>query len=406
MKNQIISRFLKYVSYDTQSVDESTTVPSSLKQRKLGELLAQELIELGVNNAYLDEYGYVYGYIPSNTNSNLTIGLIAHQDTAPDASGANINPNIIANYQGEIINLGNGLELNPKDYPSLKRQLGHTLITTDGTSLLGADDKAGITIIMEVVKNILNNNLPHPNLIITFTPDEEVGRGTDYFNFEYYKQYNCSLAYTVDGGEPFEINFENFNAASAHVEVIGTSIHPGSAKDKMVNSQIIGMEFHDMLPKNQVPELTENYQGFNHLIAINGSCNLTTLDYIIRNHDKVEFNKQKQLFSDIAEFLNKKYPNRIKLTLRDSYYNMRELILEHHEVLEYPIKAMKRLKVEPTFVPIRGGTDGARLTFNGIYTPNLGTGGYNFHGALEYADVDEMHLMIKVITEMLKVCTE
>ena len=406
MKEQIISRFLNYVSYDTQSVDESTTVPSSLKQRKLGEVLAQELIELGVSNAYLDEYGYVYGYIPSNTNSSLTIGLIAHQDTAPDASGANIKPNVIEEYQGEIIKLGNGLELNPKEFPSLQRQHGHTLITTDGTTLLGADDKAGITIIMEVVKNIINNNLPHPNLIITFTPDEEVGRGTDYFNFEYYKQYNCSFAYTIDGGEPFEINFENFNAASAHVEVIGTSIHPGSAKDKMVNSQIIGMEFHNMLPKHQVPELTEHYQGFNHLIGMNGSCNLTTLDYIIRNHDKVEFNNQKQMFMDIAEFLNKKYPNRIKLTIKDSYFNMRELILEHHQVLEYPIKAMKRLKVEPTFVPIRGGTDGARLTFNGIYTPNIGTGGYNFHGALEYADVDEMELMIKVVTEMLKVCTE
>lgn len=406
MKIQIIKRFLNYVSFDTQSVEESTTVPSSLKQRKLGELLAQELKELGVNNAYLDEYGYVYGYIPSNTNSELTIGLIAHQDTATEASGANIQPEIILEYQGQIIELANGLKLNPNDYTSLKRQIGHTLVVTDGSTLLGADDKAGITIIMEVVKNILENNLPHPNLIITFTPDEEIGRGTDYFNFDYYKELNCNFAYTVDGGEPFEINFENFNAASAHVEVYGNSIHPGSAKDKMVNSQIIAMEFHNMLPKNQVPELTENYQGFNHLLAINGSCNLTTLDYIIRNHNKEEFNNQKQLFNDIAEFLNKKYPNRIKLTVKDSYFNMRELILEHHEVLEYPIKAMKRLKVEPKFVPIRGGTDGARLTFGGIYTPNLGTGGYNFHGPSEYADIDEMELMIKVITEMLKVCTE
>ena len=406
MKIQIIKRFLNYVSFDTQSVEESTTVPSSLKQRKLGELLTQELKELGVNNAYLDEYGYVYGYIPSNTNSELTIGLIAHQDTATEASGANIQPEIILEYQGQIIELANGLKLNPNDYTSLKRQIGHTLVVTDGSTLLGADDKAGITIIMEVVKNILENNLPHPNLIITFTPDEEIGRGTDYFNFDYYKERNCNFAYTVDGGEPFEINFENFNAASAHVEVYGNSIHPGSAKDKMVNSQIIAMEFHNMLPKNQVPELTENYQGFNHLLAINGSCNLTTLDYIIRNHNKEEFNNQKQLFNDIAEFLNKKYPNRIKLTVKDSYFNMRELILEHHEVLEYPIKAMKRLKVEPTFVPIRGGTDGARLTFGCIYTPNLGTGGYNFHGPSEYADIDEMELMIKVITEMLKVCTE
>ena len=406
MKKQIISRFLKYVSFDTQSVEESTTVPSSLKQRKLGELLTKELIELGIENAYLDEYGYVYGYIPSNTNSNLTIGLIAHQDTATEISGANVKPNVIENYQGEIIQLANGLFLDPKEFTSLKRQIGHTLVTTDGTTLLGADDKAGITIIMEVIKNVITNNLPHPNLIVTFTPDEEIGRGTDYFNFDYYKEHNCSFAYTIDGGEPFEINFENFNAASAHVEVIGNSIHPGSAKDKMVNSLAIAMEFHAMLPKHQVPELTENYQGFNHLLAMEGSCNLTTLDYIIRNHDKIEFNNQKELFKEIANFLNKKYPNRVKLNLKDSYFNMRELILQHHEVLEYPIKAMKRLKVDPTFVPIRGGTDGARLTFNGIYTPNLGTGGYNYHGAHEYADINEMELMIKIVTEMLKVCTE
>ncbi len=406
MKNSIINKFLNYVSFDTQSDDSSNTVPSTLKQRKLGEFLVNELKSLGVNNAYIDEYGYVYGYIESNVNSNLTIGLIAHQDTATEISGANVVPNLIEAYDGSVIRLKNNIVLDPAVDKALSSKKGHTIITTDGTTLLGADDKAGIAIIMETVEEVLKENLPHPNLIITFTPDEEIGRGTDYFNYEYYKDRNCTFAYTIDGGVSNEINFENFNAASAMVKVIGKSIHPGSAKNQMVNSIHIAMEFHNMLPKTMTPELTENYEGFNHLLDINGSCNETTLCYIIRNHDKVIFENQKQMFKDITDFLNKKYENRITLLLNDSYYNMRELILANPKVLEYPIKAMNRMKLNPTFVPIRGGTDGARLSFGGILTPNLGTGGYNYHGALEFVDVDEMVIMVNVLKEMLKICTE
>ena len=406
MKNSIINKFLNYVSFDTQSDDSSNTVPSTLKQRKLGEFLVNELKSLGVNNAYIDEYGYVYGYIESNVNSNLTIGLIAHQDTATEISGANVVPNLIEEYDGSVIRLKNNIVLDPAVDKALSTKKGHTIITTDGTTLLGADDKAGIAIIMETVEEVLKENLPHPNLIITFTPDEEIGRGTDYFNYEYYKDRNCTFAYTIDGGVSNEINFENFNAASAMVKVIGKSIHPGSAKNQMVNSIHIAMEFHNMLPKTMTPELTENYEGFSHLLDINGSCNETTLCYIIRNHDKVIFENQKQMFKDITDFLNKKYENRITLLLNDSYYNMRELILANPKVLEYPIKAMNRMKLNPTFVPIRGGTDGARLSFGGILTPNLCTGGYNYHGALEFVDVDEMVIMVNVLKEMLKICTE
>lgn len=406
MKNSIINKFLNYVSFDTQSDETSNTVPSTLKQRKLGELLVQELKSLGVDNAYIDEYGYVYGYINANVESNLTIGLIAHQDTATEISGANVKPNLIEEYDGSVINLKNNIVLDPANDKALATKKGHTIITTDGTTLLGADDKAGIAIIMQTVEVLLKNNLPHPNLIITFTPDEEIGRGTDYFNYEYYKERNCTFAYTIDGGKVNEINFENFNAASAMVKVIGKSIHPGSAKNQMVNSIHIAMEFHHMLPSTMTPELTENYEGFNHLLDINGSCNETTLCYIIRNHNKEQFESQKQMFKDITEFLNKKYENRITLLLNDSYYNMRELILANPKVLEYPIKAMNRMKLDPTFVPIRGGTDGARLSFGGILTPNLGTGGYNYHGALEFVDVDEMITMVNVLKEMLKICTE
>ena len=406
MKKQIIDKFLNYVSFDTQSDESSTTVPSTLKQRKLGEVLVKELQALGIDNAFIDEYGYVYAYIKSNTNTDLTIGLIAHQDTATEISGANVKPNVIDEYDGSVITLKNNIVLDPKVDPELGSKKGHTIITTDGTTLLGADDKAGIAIIIETIEEVLKDNLPHPNIIITFTPDEEIGRGTDYFNYDYYKERNCSFAYTIDGGKVNELNFENFNAASAMVKVIGKSIHPGSAKNQMVNSIHIAMEFHQMLPKNMTPELTENYEGFNHLLDINGSCNETTLCYIIRNHDKTMFENQKQMFKDIADFLNKKYPGRISLLLNDSYYNMRELILGSPKVLEYPIKAMNRLKLNPTFVPIRGGTDGARLSFGGILTPNLGTGGYNYHGALEFVDVDEMLQMVSVLKEMLKICTE
>lgn len=404
-----IERFLKYISFDTQSNPYSNTSPSSQKEMHLGNYLVDELKALGLKNAYLDEFGYVYAYLASNCNAHKTIGLIAHMDTSYDASGANIKPTIVENYDGKDIILNEKLNmiLSSNEFPSLKNKQGHTLIHTDGTTLLGADDKAGITIIVETIAKLIKENRPHPSIIITFTPDEEIGEGTKNFNYQYYLAKNCNLAYTLDGGAINEINFENFNAASCQVEITGKSIHPGSAKGKMLNSILVAGEFQAMLPQDKLPNLTENYEGFYHLNHINGSVEKTTLEYIVRNHDKLLFEKQKSLLYSVMNYLNTKYgENTIKITIKDTYYNMKELILKHAEVLEYAIKGLKRNNIEPSFIPIRGGTDGATLSYNGIYTPNLGTGGENFHGPYEYLDVTDMNKMIDVLTTILQVITE
>lgn len=400
-------RFLKYVSYDTQSDSSSGTHPSSSKQFELGKLLVEELHELGINNAYIDEYCYVYAYIPTNCDSDKTIGLIAHMDTAGEASGKNIKPQIIDFYNGEpiVVNKELNIILDPKEFTRLNKQLGHELITTDGTTLLGADDKAGIAIIMEALETI--DSIDHPNIIITFTPDEEIGEGTEMFNFEYYKEHNCTLAYTLDGDEPNVINYENFNAASALVTVHGKSIHPGSAKNKMVNSIHIAMEFQQMLPTNMTPSNTEKYEGFNHLNSIKGEVEETKLHYIIRNHDMNIFQKQKNDFIMIANFLNTKYGNgTVDLKIADSYFNMKEKVMQHPEALEYINEALIMSGLNPETEPIRGGTDGARLSFMGITTPNVGTGGANFHGPYEYVDVDEMKTLVRVIHNLLQIISE
>lgn len=404
-----VERFLKYISFDTTSNPYSNTSPSSKNQFDLGSYLVEELKAIGIDNANMDEYGYVYGYLKSNCNSNKTIGLIAHMDTSSDASGKNVNPVIIEKYDGSIIKYKNNpdIELSPKEFPSLNKKVGHTLITTDGSTLLGADDKAGIAIIMTTIEKILNNSSDYPNIIITFTPDEEIGEGTKNFNYDYYKNYNCNLAYTLDGGDIEEISFENFNAASCIVTITGKSIHPGSAKGKMVNSQLIAMEFQAMLPQDALPSLTEGYEGFFHLTHMEGMVESSKLEYIIRDHDLIKFAKQKELIFDIVNYLNKKYgENTVVAKVQDSYLNMRELILKHSEILEYAIKGLKRNKLNPTFLPIRGGTDGAHLSFNNIFTPNLGTGGENFHGPYEYLDVTDMNKMIDVLITILKVITE
>lgn len=398
----IKERFLKYVSFDTQSDSNSQTHPSSLKQFDLGNYLLKELHEMKIYNAFIDEFCYVYAYIPSNCNSSKTVGLIAHMDTAGEASGKDVKPNIISCYNGQkiIVNKELGIILDPKEFPRLNSQLGHELITTDGTTLLGADDKAGIAIIMESIKNI--NELEHPNIIITFTPDEEIGEGTSKFNFDYYKEHNCTLAYTLDGDKPNVINFENFNAASATVKVHGKSIHPGSAKNKMINSITLAMEFNNMLPKFKVPENTENYEGFNHLTYITGDVEETTLYYIIRNHNMDEFINQKKEFESIKSYLNNKYGlNTFELIITDSYYNMSQKINENPKALEYIKEALVMSGLNPETEPIRGGTDGARLSFSGITTPNIGTGGANFHGPYEYVDVDEMKQMVNVIHNLM-----
>lgn len=397
-------KFLKYISFDTKSDEDSLSCPSTSKQLLLGKQLVEELHAMGLDNAYIDENGYVYAFVKSNCNSNETIGLIAHMDTSPDASGKDVKPQIIPNYDGSILKVNEklGIILDPEVFPALKGQIGHELITTDGTTLLGADDKSGVAIIMTTVEELLNSNEEYPNIIITFTPDEEIGRGADLVNLDFYKEHNCYRAYTIDGGSADIIEFENFNAASATVIINGKSIHPGSAKNKLINSQLLAMEFHSLLPVAMRPELTSGYEGFNHLTEIHGQCEKTEMRYIIRNHDMKIFEEQKKMFCDIMDYMNKKYGlGTVELILKDSYYNMKEIVEQHPEVIELAKEAYIESGITPKFEPIRGGTDGARLSFMGIVTPNLGTGGQNYHGPFEYVDVDEASLMVKLIKKVL-----
>lgn len=405
VNNKLKERFLKYISFDTQSNDASNTIPSTEKQKDLGKYLYEELKGLGIEECHMDEYGYVYGYIPSNCESANTIGLIAHLDTSDEASGKDVKPQIIENYDGRVILLNKdlGLLLDPDEFSYLKKQIGHELITTDGTTLLGADDKAGIAIIMTVVDELIHSELKYPNIIITFTPDEEIGRGTDAFNYQYYLEKGCKIAYTLDGGEPDIINFENFNAASCVISFTGKSIHPGSAKNKMINASLVAMEFNDLLPKGMVPSLTENYEGFNHLVDMTGSVSNAQLVYIIRNHDINIFNQQKENFEKACEYINYKYGYKLcEVIIKDSYYNMKEIVVKYPKVLKLAEEALIENNYTPRYEPIRGGTDGARLTFEGIITPNLGTGGQNYHGPFEYLDLDEASSMINVVKRLLK----
>ena len=403
----ILENFIKYVKIDTQSAEGVDYNPTTKKQFNLGNILVTELKELGVENAFIDEHCYVYGMIPSNTSSSTAVGLIAHLDTATEMSGANVNPQIIENYDGKdiILNKDLGIVMSVKEFPALVKYAGKTLITTDGTTLLGADDKAGVAIIMEVVKTLMENpEIPHSTILITFTPDEEVGMGTHTFYYDYYKQYNCTTAFTLDGDDINTINFENFNAASATITVKGKAIHPGSAKNKMINSMHLAMEFHSMLPVDMVPAKTEKYEGFNHLNHMEGTVEETVMHYIIRNHDMKKFEEQKNLFVTITNFLNNKYGEEFfTLDLQDSYFNMRELVLKNPLGLECAIKALQKEGIEPTLEPIRGGTDGARLTFGGITTPNLGTGGGNYHGKYEYVCLDDMKKMVSVVIRLLDI---
>ncbi len=405
----ILERFINYVKIDTQSDEQVPTNPTTKKQFDLGNLLVEELKNIGISNAFIDDNCYVYGYLPSNVGSTKTIGLIAHMDTATELTGKNVSPKIIEDYEGKdiILNKEKNIIMKVSDFPNLKNKVHHTIVTTDGTTLLGADDKAGIAIIMEVISKLINSNYNYPNIIITFTPDEEVGMGTNSFNVDYYKEHNCSMAYTIDGGDINTLSFENFNAASATIKVQGKAIHPGSAKGKMINSMHLAMEFHQMLPVDLVPEKTEKYEGFNHLTNFEGSVESSTLHYIIRNHDMNKFREQIETFKTITNYLNNKYGESTFITeIKDSYYNMKEMVLKQPEILEYAIKGLKRNKIEPEIEAIRGGTDGARLSFMGIVTPNLGTGGDNCHGKYEYASITDMKKMVDIIIEIMNVATE
>lgn len=395
----VTERFLRYVSFDTQPDEKSEACPSTEKQRVLGQALVEEMLEMGITDAYMDENGYVYGTVPGDTKLP-TIGLIAHMDTSPDASGTNIKTKIVEYNGGDILlNEEKGIYLRESDYESLKNQRGKHLIVTDGTTLLGADDKAGIAEIMTAAQRLMTVKRTHATLRIGFTPDEEIGRGADKFNVQ---AFGADYAYTADGGTLGEIEYENFNAASAKVVFHGLNIHPGAAKNKMVNSQLIAMEFHNLLPVHQRPEATSGYEGFFHLTDMSGEVEESMLHYIIRDHDMAKFQEKKTAMESAAAFINAKYgQGTVELTIRDSYFNMREKVEPCMYIVERAKKAMRAVGMEPREVPIRGGTDGARLSYEGLPCPNLCTGGQNYHGRFEYIPVEDMELCTDMLVEIL-----
>jgi len=399
---KLLERFLNYVKYDTQSDSDSKTYPSTDKQWLLLKDLLKELKEFGVK-ADIDEYGYVIGRIPSNIKKDVPkLALIAHVDTSPDASGKNVQARVIKNYNGGkvLLNEEKEIYLDPKKFPNLNDKLGDDLVVTDGTTLLGADDKLGVAQIMTLVEFIQNNkDFKHGELVIVFTPDEEVGTGTEYIDIE---KVDADFGFTLDGSKVGEIAYENFNAATAKLTFIGQSVHPGSAKNKLVNSLDIANEFYGLLPKGLKPELTENYEGFNHLVSQSGTVEKTNMIMIIRNHNKEKFNIQKDNFTLIKEFINDKYGYKAcELVLSDSYFNMKEVLDDHEEKIDLAIQAIKENDIEPIIEPIRGGTDGARLSFMGLPCPNLGTGGYNFHGPYEYASIKEMNKALDIVKTII-----
>lgn len=393
-------RFLRYVSYETTSDESSETCPSTEKQKALGKTIVEEMLAMGIQDARMDENGYVYGTVPGDP-SLPTIGLIAHMDTAPDASGADIQARIVEYTGGDILlNEEKGIYLRETDYESLKRNHGKHLIVTDGTTLLGADDKAGVAEILTAAEILLTQGGKHATLKIGFTPDEEIGRGADKFDIQ---GFGADYAYTADGGTVGEIEYENFNAASACVIFHGLNIHPGSAKDKMVNSQYIAMEYQSLLPTAQKPEYTEGYEGFIHLTDMRGEVENSQLRYIIRDHDMAKFQEKKRRMTAAADFLNDKYgPGTVEIALRDSYFNMREKIEPCMEIVDRAKRAMALAGMEPKEVPVRGGTDGARLSYEGLPCPNLCTGGENYHGRFEYIPVEDMEQCVKMLVNILR----
>ena len=399
-KIDVIEDFLRYVKIDTQSDDTTGASPSTAKQHDLASLLAKELTEIGASDVYYDkEHCYVYASIPSNTGNDApAIGFVSHMDTSDEVSGKNVNPRIVEKYDGgEIVLSSDGSAvLSPADFPELKNHIGEDLIVTDGTTLLGADDKAGIAEIMTMAKTLLSDqSIKHGDIKIAFTPDEEIGEGTAYFDIE---RFGAKYAYTVDGGKLGELEYENFNAAEGVIKVNGRSVHPGDAKNKMVNAALICYEFHALLPVFQNPMYTEGREGFFHLTEVSGGCESATASYIIRDHDEKLFEKKKQLFKDAAEYLNKKYDEgTVEVSLRDQYYNMIEKIKPHMHLIDNAKKVMKDLGVTPIDNPIRGGTDGAALSYKGLPCPNLCTGRYNYHGKYEYASIQEMKQVVKIL---------
>ena len=400
----VSNRFLRYVAFDTQSDEASESCPSTEKQKLLGQQLVTEMRTMGIEDAHMDASGYVYGSVPGDPDLPV-IGLISHMDTAPDASGANIKARIVSYDGGDILlNEAEKIYLREADYPILQNSRGKHLIVTDGTTLLGADDKAGIAEILTAAERLIEKGGRHATLKIGFTPDEEIGRGADLFDI---KGFGADFAYTADGGTLGEIEYENFNAASAKAIFRGLNIHPGSAKDKMVNSMYIAMEFQSMLPQAQKPEHTEGYEGFIHLTHMEGEVEESCLEYILRDHDLQKLNEKKQVMERAAVFLNAKYgAGAVELTVKDSYYNMKQCILPHMEIVERAKRAMEQAGMQPKEVPIRGGTDGARLSYEGLLCPNLCTGGENFHGRFEFIPVEDMEQCVDMLEYILRDSTE
>ena len=402
MKSKVLNRLIDYAKIYTTSDEFSETTPSTQRQFDLANVLVKELRDLGLNPTLTDEC-YIYAKLPANCDNAPKIGLIAHMDTAPDMSGENVNPKIWENYDGGDIDLaGDGKYiLSPKDFPELLDKKGKTIITSDGNTLLGSDDKSGVAEIMTAVEYFVNNpDIKHGDILIGFTLDEEIGRGADKFDV---KNFGADFAYTIDGGAIGELEYENFNAAGAKVTVYGRNVHPGSAKNKMKNAISVGYELLSLLPQNEKPEYTSDREGFIHLNDINGNVEKLEMYFIIRDHDKNKFERKKDILKKSVEFLEYKYDIKIDLDMKDTYYNMKEMVEKDLRPIELAKKAMNKLGITPRIEPIRGGTDGARLSYMGLICPNLFTGGYNFHGRYEYAVLEEMEAAVNTIIEILKV---
>lgn len=399
----LIDKLIDYCKYDTQSNEESDTIPSTEKQKVLAKHLLDEINKLGLSNTQMDEYGYVYGYLDGD-HSKPTIGLNAHMDTAQDASGTNVKTRIIENYDGKDIKLNDSLSTEVARFPHMAKYAGKTLVVTDGTTLLGADDKAGIAIIMQTLEELISKNLPHGPIWVCFSPDEEIGRGTQKFNYDLFK---VDFAYTLDGDDVNYIEYENFNAASAQVCLTGISVHPGDAKDKMVNAIALANEFNSILDPMMVPEHTEGYEGFNHMVGIKGEVGQCELYYIIRNHDINKLNEQKQSFLDIESKMNAKYGyDCVKVNLKDSYRNMREKFEGNMYPIDLVHEAMDSLGMKFEAKAIRGGTDGASMTWNGVLCPNLGTGGGNYHGVHEFWCKEDGEKAVILLEKILEIASK
>lgn len=407
--SKVLDRFLHYVSFDTQSMDDQEQVPSTEKQLALAKALKEELEAMGASQVRMSEHGYAYAVIPATADHPVkSLGFVAHMDTAPAMSGKDVKPRIVERYDGQdlVLNEEKKIVMRVKDFPGMLDCVGKDLIVTDGTTLLGADDKAGVAEIMTMAEFFLSHpEIPHGKICIGFTPDEEVGRGADFFDVEH---FGADAAYTVDGGPVGELEYENFNAASGKVDICGRGVHPGSAKGAMVNALLVGMEFQSMLPAFENPMYTEGYEGFFHLDQMAGDVESAHLEYIIRDHDREAFEKKKALFEEVSRYLNVKYGEGTVLTaVKDSYYNMKEQIEpDHLYLIDTAKEAMKSLDIKPLVSPIRGGTDGARLSYMGLPCPNLSTGGYNFHGRYEFIPVQSLEQMVEVLKKIVTLFEE